>query len=997
MSAPALEPHGPPRLRALCPTLDLPWVSLGDFPTPVERLEGLGRELGCELWIKRDDRSGAPYGGNKVRKLELLLARALQDGARTAVTIGAYGSHHALATAIYARELGLASELVLYPQPLTEHVLDDLLLDHAVGAGLTRVAHAVFAPWRSGRVATRCEAPARIPAGGSNALGTVGFVEAGLELAGQVEAGELPRPHAIVVAAGTCGTAAGLALGCELGGLATRVVAVRVVPGLIANGFNLRRLRRGALALLRQAGLAPDLRAPVGLELEARELGRGYGTPTPARRRPCAASPPRGSSWRPPTPGRRPRRSCAPRPSPDSGCCSGTPTPASTSRRSWRGSTRSPCRPASSPCCARGAAARRGGPRMNRFACAAVFLCLAPIARAQSASYTVADGVEPAVREAFAAAWKRLPEAHRGRLVELGLTLRRAPAAEAPADAPLALRLMARATHAWFSTRERAIVVTDAGVGTPTWDGPAPEAKALAAFLHGLEEALEVECPVDADLPGLTPAWRAFVLRAGERLMPGEWPSPDAVAPGDPAFLSRFLDAGVAASLGGQRPSLEALLIHELGHALQLGPNGEAGRIAAWSTLSDWREGTQRKPADGYVAGSWGHEDPLVLIRLLLGAPRGEGATFAPHPQARFPTPYARFDPREDFAECYRLALTDPDLLAERAPEKLLAQNAAGWVADVEAEPLFRERRPDWGGELRLGLERLLARALPAPSTRDARAILQAAVPLLAGLELDPGTPPSFELPLDTAAPVREAWGEGPLGVEVEGRMLYLGEARLGADFEELLERFQDHLAFESGIARMRRELDPDASLAEVLDGRTEDTALAFLGSLLDDESPQRLARWKVRPERGRAAAPDPRRPPGPGPRRPEPGQGLPRPRAPQPLRRGPRRRAPDRPRARGDEAPGDPQHPGPDRAAPAREPARLEPRPRRPRPRAGPVHALEPRARAPRPRRAGARRRRPGRPPRAAGQGRGRARRAPGREEVAERCSTSSPTRCAR
>lgn len=280
MPPPVVEAHGPPHLRRLCPTLDLPWVSLGEFPTPVERLELAGCAA-AEVWIKRDDRSGKPYGGNKVRKLELLLARALEAGQRTAVTVGAYGSHHALATAIYAREVGLGSHLVLYPQPLTEHVLDDLLLDHAVGAELTRAAGPIRAVWRSRKLGKRADT-ARIAPGGSDALGTVGFVEAGLELGAQVEAGELPSPDAIVVAAGTCGTAAGLALGCELAGLETRVVAVRVVPAVITNRFTVRRLKRGALKLLRRAGLEAPLRASVPVEIEPRQLGAGYGVPTPA-------------------------------------------------------------------------------------------------------------------------------------------------------------------------------------------------------------------------------------------------------------------------------------------------------------------------------------------------------------------------------------------------------------------------------------------------------------------------------------------------------------------------------------------------------------------------------------------------------------------------------------------------------------------------------------------------------------------------------------------
>ena len=129
------SPAGPAHLQARFGPLNLPYVSLGCFPTPVERSEALSRELGCDLWVKRDDRSGALYGGNKVRKLELLLADAKRRGCARVATLCAYGSHHALATATYGAHLGLEVELFLYPQPLTPHVLDDLLLDVLGGPG----------------------------------------------------------------------------------------------------------------------------------------------------------------------------------------------------------------------------------------------------------------------------------------------------------------------------------------------------------------------------------------------------------------------------------------------------------------------------------------------------------------------------------------------------------------------------------------------------------------------------------------------------------------------------------------------------------------------------------------------------------------------------------------------------------------------------------------------------------------------------------------------
>jgi 1-aminocyclopropane-1-carboxylate deaminase/D-cysteine desulfhydrase-like pyridoxal-dependent ACC family enzyme len=280
-----VEPHGPPRLRARFGELALPWVSLGTLPTPVERQASLSAELGAEVWLKRDDRSGALYGGNKVRKLELLLGEALATGRRSVVTTGAYGSHHCLATATYGALVGLDVHLVLSPQGITEHVLDDLLLDHAAGATLHHARSAAAKVELARRVAARLERPYLIPGGGSNARGAVGFVEAGLELAEQVAAGELPAPDLIVVAAGTCGTVAGLALGLELAGLKSTVLGVRVVPAILTNRPQIARLRRACADLLSSAGVpAGASQSQVEVELDPHELGPGYGLETDASR-----------------------------------------------------------------------------------------------------------------------------------------------------------------------------------------------------------------------------------------------------------------------------------------------------------------------------------------------------------------------------------------------------------------------------------------------------------------------------------------------------------------------------------------------------------------------------------------------------------------------------------------------------------------------------------------------------------------------------------------
>jgi D-cysteine desulfhydrase len=235
------------------------------------------------VWVKRDDRSGDLYGGNKVRKLELLLADALSRGCGRVSTFGAYGSHHCLATAIYGRALGLDVRLALAPQPLTPHVLDDLILSHAAGAELVRVAPGALMPFAAASWTLRAPPGEVLPLGGSSPLGALGFVEAGLELADQVAAGELPAPDLIFVAAGTCGTVAGLALGLELGGLRGAVVAVRVVPALVTNQFRIRHLRTLARRRLDAAGLRwPGGLHPVEVRIDPDELGPGYGVETEA-------------------------------------------------------------------------------------------------------------------------------------------------------------------------------------------------------------------------------------------------------------------------------------------------------------------------------------------------------------------------------------------------------------------------------------------------------------------------------------------------------------------------------------------------------------------------------------------------------------------------------------------------------------------------------------------------------------------------------------------
>ncbi|HEU5210960.1 MAG TPA: pyridoxal-phosphate dependent enzyme [Longimicrobiales bacterium] len=258
----------------------LPWVSLGVERTPLTT-HGLG---GREVMLKRDDLAARPYGGNKVRKLEFLLARARAEGATRIVTAGATGSHHALATTIYGRRLGFDVTTLLFPQHRTDHVRDVLLCIADTGADLrflSRMEMVPYGMWRARRALG--DQTYLVPPGGSDATGTLGYVAAALELDEQIGAG--PEPDAIYVAAGTLGTVAGIALGLALAGRTIPVRGVRITSRLVTNRRMLRRLLQGAAALLERAGVdvgdAP-MRAEAAVRILDDQVGAGYGHETEA-------------------------------------------------------------------------------------------------------------------------------------------------------------------------------------------------------------------------------------------------------------------------------------------------------------------------------------------------------------------------------------------------------------------------------------------------------------------------------------------------------------------------------------------------------------------------------------------------------------------------------------------------------------------------------------------------------------------------------------------
>jgi len=234
----------------------LPHVDLGQFPTPVEKLDQLGEGVGVDqLYIKRDDLSGEVYGGNKVRKLEFVLGGALRAKVKEVLTFGCAGSNHALATAIYAHQLGLRSISMLLPQPNARYVGRNLLMGHRSNAELHYIRNMLvgYAGTFHQLVRHRLKTgllPQMIPPGGSSPLGTVGYVNAAFELKQQIGAGKLPEPDHVYVAAGTMGTAVGLMLGLKAARFRTEVIPVRVAGEAFANSRKALKLFQETNSLL---------------------------------------------------------------------------------------------------------------------------------------------------------------------------------------------------------------------------------------------------------------------------------------------------------------------------------------------------------------------------------------------------------------------------------------------------------------------------------------------------------------------------------------------------------------------------------------------------------------------------------------------------------------------------------------------------------------------------------------------------------------------------
>jgi D-cysteine desulfhydrase len=262
----------------------LPKLPLATLPTPLREtrctLDGKARQL----LIKCDDLTGTLYGGNKVRKLEYLLARARERECTRIATFGAAGSNHALATALYAKETGFDCTCFLSHQAKTPLVAATLEMHLRLGTELVRWGGAYAKRVATLRKYLRGRKAWVIPMGGTSWLGTVGFVAAGLELASQIDASGLRPPERIYVGCGTMGTAAGIALGLALAGSDTVVQAIRVSDVSITNQDALDRLIARTARMMRRLdeGIPADLADRAQIRIRDAFFAPGYAQGTPA-------------------------------------------------------------------------------------------------------------------------------------------------------------------------------------------------------------------------------------------------------------------------------------------------------------------------------------------------------------------------------------------------------------------------------------------------------------------------------------------------------------------------------------------------------------------------------------------------------------------------------------------------------------------------------------------------------------------------------------------
>lgn len=267
----------------------LPRIRWVHGPTPLVRLGRLAERFGVEVWIKRDDATGGVEAGNKIRKLEFLMGEARAQRADTVITCGGIQSNHARATAVAAAALGLKCILLLRTPDQTTPLPNsgNVLIDRMVGATIQRIDHAQWEQRQSlleqvaATVARAGGRPYVIPEGGSNGLGSLGYVEAMREVRQQLDLGLGGGKSfdLIVHACGSGGTAAGVALGAGL-----YDIAPQVRPMAVCNDVPYFQAVIASIIADARARV-PRLPQPAGVVVDDRGKGPAYAVASEDQRR----------------------------------------------------------------------------------------------------------------------------------------------------------------------------------------------------------------------------------------------------------------------------------------------------------------------------------------------------------------------------------------------------------------------------------------------------------------------------------------------------------------------------------------------------------------------------------------------------------------------------------------------------------------------------------------------------------------------------------------
>ena len=257
-------------------------LPLAQIPTPLQSLDRLSEYLGGpRIWIKRDDLTGSTLSGNKVRKLEFVVAQARKEGCDTLITCGGLQSNHCRATAAVGAQLGMSVHLILRGQQPADFD-GNLLLDYLCGAQVScyrpteyrQRLPELFEHWGE-HYRSRGSSPFYIPTGASDEIGVWGYVAACQELSDDFAAHSI-QPNYLIVATGSGGTQAGLTVGCRLFNLPCTVIGMAVCDD---EQYFLNKVSQDLSAWQRRYQVDCDLKT-LSINVNANYIGPGYAQAT---------------------------------------------------------------------------------------------------------------------------------------------------------------------------------------------------------------------------------------------------------------------------------------------------------------------------------------------------------------------------------------------------------------------------------------------------------------------------------------------------------------------------------------------------------------------------------------------------------------------------------------------------------------------------------------------------------------------------------------------